>query len=300
MRVAITGSTGLIGTAVREALLARGHEVTRVVRSLSSIPPSEHAVVWHPDTGEIETQGLESHDVVIHLAGESIAGVWTSGKKRRIVESRKRGTALISRSLASLERKPAVLLSASAIGIYGDRDPNEELTEAAAPGTGFLAEVGKVWEAGTEAAEQAGIRVVHMRISNVLSPRGGMLGTLLPIFRLGFGAPFGDGSQIWTWITLDDAVAAVFHLIENDDLHGPVNLTAPGAVTNDEFTRTLAAAVHRPAVLRIPTFAARFAPGGMGEEILLAGARVVPKALLDSGFTFAWPELGPALKAMVK
>jgi uncharacterized protein (TIGR01777 family) len=300
MRIAITGSTGLIGTAVREALLARGHEVTRVVRSLTSIPPGEHAVVWHPDTGEIETQGLENHDVVIHLAGESLAGVWTSGKKRRIVESRKRGTTLISRSLASLESKPALLLSASAIGIYGNREPDEELTEAAAPGTGFLADIGKIWEAGTEPAGEAGIRVVHMRISNVLSPRGGMLATLLPIFRLGFGAPFGDGSQIWSWIALDDAVAAIFHLIDNENLRGPVNLAAPNAVTNNEFTRALAAAVQRPAVLRIPAFAARFAPGGMGEEILLAGARVVPQALLDSGFTFAWPELQPALKAMVK
>lgn len=300
MRVAITGSTGLIGTAVRDALLSRGHEVTRVVRSLTSIPPAEHAVVWHPDTGEIETQGLENHDVVIHFAGESIAGVWTPGKKRRIVESRKRGTSLIARSIASLENRPAVLLSASAIGIYGNRGPDEGLTEATALGTGFLAEVGKVWEAGTGPAEQAGIRVVHMRISNVLSPRGGMLATLLPIFRLGFGAPFGDGSQIWSWIALDDAVAAILHLIGRDDLRGPVNLASPNAVTNDEFTRALAAAVHRPAVLRIPAFAARFAPGGMGKEILLAGARVVPQALLDSEFTFAWPELRPALKAMLK
>lgn len=300
MRVAITGSTGLIGTAVREALLARGHEVTRVVRKLSSIPPDERAVVWHPDTGEIEARGLEGHDVVIHLAGESIAGLWTPGKKSRILQSRKRGTALISKTIASLERKPAVLLSASGINIYGDRRPDEELTEESPPGSGFLADVVRVWEASTAPAEDAGVRVVNMRNALVLSPSGGTLGTLLPVFRLGFGAPFGSGSQVWSWITLDDAVAAMLHAIEHTDLRGPVNFAAPGAVTNEEFTRTLSAVVHRPTVFRVPAFAARFAPGGMADEILLASTRVVPAKLLDSGFAFAWPELKPALQAMLR
>lgn len=300
MRVAITGSTGLIGTAVRETLLARGHAVTRVVRSLSNIPPNEQAVVWHPDTGEIESQGLEGHDVVIHLAGEGIPGVWTAGKKRRILESRRRGTLLISKTLASLERKPPVLLSASAIGIYGDRDPDEALTESSAPGTGFLADVARTWEESTAPAEDAGLRVVHMRISNVLTPKGGLLATLLPLFKLGFGAPFGSGRQIWSWMALSDLVSAVFHIVENAEIRGPVNFAAPEAVSNAEFTRALAAAVGRPSVLRVPAFAAKLVPGGMGEEVLLAGARVVPKVLLDSGFQFDWPELRPALKAMIR
>jgi hypothetical protein len=300
MRVAITGSTGLIGSALREAMRARGHEVTRVVRSLTSIPPGEHAVVWHPETGEIEAHGLEGHDVVIHLAGESIAGVWTAGKKRRILESRKRGTTLISKTVSSLERKPAVLLSSSGIGIYGDRDPEEELTEASAPGSGFLAEVGKAWEAATRPAEDAGIRVVHMRTANVLTPRGGMLATLLPVFRLGFGAPFGSGNQVWSWIALDDMLGAIFHVLDHSGIRGPVNFAAPGAVSNAAFTRALAAAVNRPAVFRIPSFAARLAPGGMGDEVLLSGARAVPKVLLDTGYTFRWPELMPALKAMIR
>jgi len=274
--------------------------VTRVVRSLSSIPPGERAVVWHPDTGEIEAAGLEGHEVVIHLAGESIAGVWTPAKKARILESRKRGTALISKTIASLEKKPAALLASSGIGIYGDRDPAEELTEASAAGTGFLADVGRVWEANTAPAAAAGIRVVNMRTANVLTPAGGMLATLLPVFRLGFGAPFGTGTQVWSWITLEDMVAAIFHVLEHERLHGPVNFAAPGAVSNEAFTRILAAAVHRPTVFRIPAFATRLAPGGMGEEILLGGARVVPRALLDSGFAFAWPELKPALLVMLK
>jgi uncharacterized protein (TIGR01777 family) len=300
VRVAITGSTGLIGTAVREALLARGHEVTRVVRKLSSIPPDERAVVWHPHTGEIEAHGLEGHDVVIHLAGESLAGLWTPAKKTRILESRKRGTALIAKTIASLERKPTVLLSASGINLYGDRLPDEPLTEDSSPGAGFLADVVRVWEASTAPAEDAGVRVVKMRNALVLSPNGGTLATLLPVFRLGFGAPFGSGSQVWSWITLDDTVAAMLHAIEHTELHGPVNFAAPGAVTNEEFTRTLSAAVHRPTLFRIPAFAARFAPGGMADEILLASARVVPEKLLESGFVFAWPELKPALLAMLR
>lgn len=300
MRVAITGSTGLIGTAVREALLARGHEVTRVVRKLSNIPPGERAVVWQPHTGEIEAHGLEGHDVVIHLAGESIAGLWTLGKKTRILESRKRGTTLIAKTIASLERKPAVLLAASGINVYGDRSPDEELTEESPGGTGFLADVVRVWEASTTPAEDAGIRVVNMRNALVLSPNGGTLGTLLPVFRLGFGAPFGSGSQVWSWITLDDAVAAMLHAIEHTELRGPVNFAAPGAVTNEEFTRILSAVVHRPTLFRIPAFAARFAPGGMADEILLASTRVLPRKLLESGFVFAWPELKPALLAMLR
>jgi hypothetical protein len=256
-------------------------------------------VVWHPETAEIEGHGLEGHDVVIHLAGEPIAGLWSEGKKRRILESRKQGTTLISRTVASLVEKPRTFLSASAVGIYGDRDPAEEVTEASAPGQGFLAEVSRIWEGSTAPAAEAGVRVVHMRISNVLAPVGGLLGTLLPLFRLGFGAPFGSGRQIWPWMALADLISAVFHILDHPEIRGPVNFAAPEAVTNAAFTRALAAAVGRPTVLRVPAFAARLAPGGMGEEILLAGARVVPRVLLDTGFRFEWPELRPALKAML-
>ncbi|MBR9988421.1 MAG: TIGR01777 family oxidoreductase [Gemmatimonadetes bacterium] len=299
MRFAITGSTGLVGSALTRFLRDGGHHVTRVVRAFGGMPASERAVVWHPDEGVIEKDGLEDHDVVIHLAGESIAGVWTDGKKRRIRESRVRGTRLIAETLAGLERRPRTLISASAFDIYGSRPPSEQVDENSEPGSGFLADVIVAWEASTQAASDVGIRVVHTRFGNVLSSEGGMLGVLLPLYRLGLGTKFGDGRQYWPWIAIDDVPPAMLHVLERPEIAGPVNFVAPGQVTNAEFTDAVAAVVGRPSFLKLPAFAAKLAPGGMAEELLLRGSRVVPKKLIESGYAFRHPELRPALKAML-
>jgi uncharacterized protein len=299
VRIAITGATGLVGSALARFFRERGDSITPVTRSLGSVGHGERAVVWHPDRGVIEAQGLENHDVVIHLAGESIAGVWTAGKKRRIRESRVQGTTLLAHTLAGLDAPPRVLVAASAMGIYGHQPPERVVDESVPPGRGFLAEVGREWEAAAEPARAAGIGVIHMRLANVLSPRGGMLAALLPVFRLGLAASFGSGRQPWPWIALDDIAPALAHILARPEITGPVNFVAPDPVSNDEFTRTLAAVLNRPAFLTIPGFAARMAPGGMADEILLSGVRMVPRRLLDAGYPFRHPVLEPALRSML-
>lgn len=298
MRVAITGSSGLVGTELREFFRRRGDSVTRVVRRQS--PKGDgNEVVWDVERGVIDSEALEGHDIVVHLAGESLAGIWTSEKKRRIRDSRVKGTTLIADAIASLRRPPGVLFSSSGVNIYGDRAPAEELTEASPAGTGFLADVVREWEHATRSASEAGIRVIHMRTANVLSPKGGMLEVLIPMFKLGLGARLGDGRQMWPWIALEEIPLAMMHLHGKPDIAGPVNFAAPEAATNEEFTNKLAAALGRPAFLAVPSFAADLAPGGMGQEILLSGRRVVPARLLESGYVFRWPELRPALDAML-
>ena len=300
MRIAITGSTGLVGTALTRAFRKDGHEVTRIVRSYGGLAASERPVVWHPDEGVIDAQGLEGHDVVVHLAGESLAGVWTDAKKRRIRASRVNGTGLLARTLATLAKPPAVFISASGFDFYGDRPRDEVLDEGSAPGTGYLPEVVQAWEDATEPAEGGPIRVVNTRFGNVLSPDGGMLATILPLFRLGLGAKFGDGLQLWPWIALEEMTPAMYHVIATAELVGPVNFVAPDVVSNKEFTDALAAAIGRPSFLTVPAFAARLAPGGMSEELLLRGARVVPARLIDTGYEFLYPKLGVALRSMLK
>jgi uncharacterized protein (TIGR01777 family) len=298
LRVAITGSTGLVGRALVRWFRDRGDHVTRVVRSYAGVPPHERAVVWNPEGQTIEAEGLEAHDVIIHLAGESIAGVWTTGRKRRIRASRVDGTTLLARTIASLDAKPAVLFSASAMGYYGS-GPGA-VDEAAPPGAGFLSDIAQEWERCTKAAADAGVRVVHMRFSNVLSADGGVLAALLPLFRLGLGAKFGSGEQCWPWISIDDIGPAIGHLLRHPEITGPVNFVAPERTTNAELTGAIARAVHRPSILAVPAFAAKLAPGGMGEEILLGGACMKPKRLLDSGYVFLHPSLDPALKALLR
>lgn len=298
MRIAITGSTGLLGSAVAEYFRARGDAITRIVRARSG-RSGDAEVVWNIERGVIDSDALEGHDVVVHLAGESLAGVWTPAKKRAIRDSRVKGTTLLADALASLTRPPAVLFSASAMGIYGNRPPDEEITEASPAGAGFLADVAREWEHATRAASEAAIRVVHMRTGNVLSARGGMLDVLIPIFRLGLGAKFGDGRQIWPWIALEDWVLALVHVLEKTELAGPVNFVAPEAVSNERFTNVLAAALGRSAFFAVPGFAARLAPGGMADEMLLGGARLVPARLLESGYAFRWPQLRAAMEAIV-
>jgi uncharacterized protein (TIGR01777 family) len=298
MRVAVTGSTGLIGTALVVRLREEGHDVTRLVRDRSRAR-EPGAVFWDPARGEVDAAGLEGHDVVVHLAGESLVGIWTRAKKRRIRESRVRGTRVLAEALAGLARPPLLLLAASAIGFYGPREPDEVVDESTPAGRGFLAEVAAEWEAAAEPARHAGIRVVHARFGLVLSPRGGALAKMLPVFRPGLGGTLGSGEQIWSWIALDDVVEAALHVVRTEALAGPVNFTAPEPVSNAEFTRVLGRVLRRPAPFGVPAFAARLVAGEMAEEMLLAGAYVVPRRLLDSGYGFRLPALEPALRRLL-
>ena len=289
--IAITGSTGLIGRAVTSDLRNRGHRVRPIVRT----PPKEHQIGWRPDEGHIDQPPLEGVDAVIHLAGENIADRrWTPDQMARIRESRVVGTDLLARALARLDRPPTTLLSASAIGYYGDAG-DTPLDETAAAGTGFLAELTRAWEDAAAPAAEAGIRVVVMRTGVVLSPTGGALAKMLPIFRAGLGGRLGSGRQWMSWISLDDAVGAIHHLLRGA-VSGPVNLVAPAPVTNAEFTRTLAGLLRRPAIFPVPAAALRLAVGRMADEALLASARVQPGRLLEQGYAFNHPTLPRALQ----
>lgn len=292
MDVAITGSSGLIGSRLATSLAADGHVVRRVTRGA----PGPGRVTWSPEEGRLDTTGLAGVDAVVHLAGEGIAGRrWTDEQKARLRESRTRGTALLASVLATLEPRPRVLLSGSAMGYYGDRG-DEVLTESAPPATGFLARLCVDWEAAAAPAAAAGIRVAHLRTSLVLDAHGGALAKMLPLFKLGLGGRLGSGRQWWSWVTLDDHVAATRFLLEHD-VAGPVNLASPGAVTNADFARALGRAVHRPAVLPVPRFAPRLVLGGeLAEELLFTSARLRPAALEQAGFTFAHPGLDEALR----
>jgi uncharacterized protein len=293
MRIAITGGTGLVGTALRAWFERRGDEVLIVSRSPRRAQDTT-AIRWDPVAGEIDAASLEGVDVVINLAGESIAGVWTPSRKRRILESRVRGTTLIAETIARLETKPRLLISGSGVNYYGDRGA-QPITEKDGPGTGFMADVAQKWEAATQPAEDAGIRVVHNRLGNVLAPRGGLLDALLPVFSLGLGASFGNGRACWPWVAIEDLPPIAMHLIEHHEIRGPVNVVAPERTTNAEFTRALANALRRPAFLTVPSFLARLAPGGMAEELLLGGACVQPDVLVKSGYNFRQSKLRPAL-----
>jgi uncharacterized protein (TIGR01777 family) len=294
MRIAITGSSGLIGGGVLRELTARGHEVLRVVRPASRAT----GVHWDPTTGQIESEKLESLDGVVHLAGESLFGLWTTGRKQRILDSRVAGTSLLATSLARLARRPRVLVSASAIGYYGNRPPSAEIDETADAGSGFLADVVKMWESAANSARDAGIRVVHPRFGLVLSKRGGTLKVALPPFYAGLGARLGSGRQVWSWVSIDDVAGSILHVLEQTSVHGAVNVTAPNPVTNAEFTKILAQTLHRPAFLRIPEFVLRLA-GEMADEMILSGSRVMPRKLLESGYRFRYPDLRQALQAIL-
>lgn len=297
MKVLVSGSTGLIGSALVSFLASGGHEVTRLVRSTPK--PGVGEVHWDPVTGGVDATGLAGLDAVVHLAGESIAaGRWTVVKKSKIRTSRVRGTRLLSESLARLDQPPKVMVCASAIGYYGDRG-GEVLREESPPGSGFLAEVCREWEAAAAPAAQRGIRVVNLRIGVVLSPAGGALGKMLFPFRLGFGGIIGTGKQYMSWIALDDLVAVIAHALTTEVLQGPVNAVAPNPVINLEFTRTLGRVLARPTLFPMPTFAVRLVFGEMGDELLLASTRVQPTRLLASGYEFRYPQLEGALRHML-
>ena len=297
MDVAVTGSSGLIGTALGPALEAAGHRMLRVVRH---VPPGDGNIGWDPAMGRIDAAGFEGVDAVVNLAGAGIGDKnWTKARKEVLRSSRILGTTLLSETLAGLQNPPKVLLSGSAIGFYGNRG-DEILTEQSAPGEGFLAGLCQEWEAATKPAEASGIRVTHLRTGIVLAKHGGALKKMLGPFKIGIGGKLGKGNQWMSWITLADEAAAIVHLLGEKAPAGPVNLTAPNAVTNSVFTAVLGRTMRRPAIFHIPRVAARIGLGKeMAEELVLAGQRVVPERLSATGFEFSAPKVTVALEQVL-
>jgi uncharacterized protein (TIGR01777 family) len=295
MRIAITGSSGMIGSALAASLEADGHTAIRIVRSGGG----PGTVRWDIHAGTIDAAGLEGLDGVVHLAGEGIAEKrWTDEQKRRILESRTQGTSLLAGALASLTARPPVLVSGSAIGYYGNRG-DEQLTEASERGAGFLADVVAAWEAAAEPAVAAGIRVPRIRTGIVLSPKGGVLERLAGLARFGLLGKLGSGQQWMSWISLADEVGAIRFLLEHD-VAGPVNLTAPNPVTNEVFTKTLGRVLHRPTFLPVPSFGPKLLVGAeLAQSLLYDGQRVLPDALLDAGFEFRHTDLETSLHELL-
>jgi uncharacterized protein len=293
MKILLTGSSGLIGRALTPFLTTDGNELTRLVRSQA--PAGSGQISWDPSAGAIRQDALEGFDAVVHLAGETIVGRWTAGKKARILASRAQGTRLLSESLARLKRPPHVLLSASAIGYYGDRG-DQKVDETSSAGSLFLSEVATAWEVATEPAVRGGLRVVNLRIGFVLSAGGGGLAAMLLPFRLGLGGRMGSGRQYMSWVAIDDVVGAVLNALGTPALAGPVNVVAPNPVTNREFTETLGSVLHRPTIFPMPAFAARLLFGEMADNLLLASTRVEPTRLAAAGYQFRFPQLEPALR----
>jgi uncharacterized protein (TIGR01777 family) len=296
MHVVISGSSGLIGQSVVAALRARGDQVTALVRR----PPAAGDAQWDPVAGSIDTCALDGSDGVVHLAGAGIGDKrWSAPRRAEIVSSRVQTTTLLAHTLAGLGHPPTVLVSASAVGFYGDRG-DEVLTEESTGGTGFLADVCRAWEDATEPAGQAGIRVVRLRSGVVLASGGGALARQLPLFRYGIGGRLGSGRQWLSWITLADEVRAILHALDEPAVQGAVNATAPEPVTNRVFTRALGQALHRPSVLAVPGFALRVVLGpDLASEMVLAGQRVLPAKLTTTGFTFEEPRIDSALAALL-
>lgn len=294
MNVLISGATGLIGLALIPELEAGGHGVTRLSRSQSG----PDTIRWDPEAGTIEGD-LEGTDAVVHLAGESIAqGRWNPQKKQQILESRVKGTRLLAEKISALPTPPGVMVSASAVGYYGDRG-DEVLTEESSSGTDFLAGVCREWEGAAEPARQAGIRVVHPRLGIVLSPKGGALGTTLPIFKLGGGGKIGGGNQWWSWIALDDVVGSIVHALTEETVEGPVNVGSPNPMTNAGYTKVLGKVLGRPTILPLPAPAARVMLGEVADALLLASQRMEPAKLRSTGYTFRYPQLEGALRHLL-
>jgi uncharacterized protein (TIGR01777 family) len=294
LSILASGMSGPIGADLLPALAADGHRVRRLVRRA---PSDSGEVQWDPGQ-PLSPEKVSGFDAVIHLAGETIVGRWTAAKKARIRDSRVLGTRHLVDALRQSGAKPGVLITASAIGYYGNRG-HEALNESSAPGNNFLAGVCREWEAAAHAAEAAGIRVVSLRIGMMLSPVGGALKQMLLPFRIGAGGRIGSGQQYWSWVSIRDVVGAIQHAISNPSLRGAVNAVSPQPVTNAEFTRTLASALHRPAIFPMPAFAVKTIFGQMGDELLLASTRVLPGKLQASGYRFRHPELGGALRELL-
>jgi uncharacterized protein (TIGR01777 family) len=295
VKIVLAGGSGLIGSALLPALTAAGHDLVRLVRREPSAPGE---IFWDPARGTIDAGALAGIEAGVHLSGATIDQRWTQARKHEIRESRVESTRLLATTLAGLEPKPLVLVSAGGVGIYGDRG-DEVLTEESEPGSGFLAEVAVAWEAAAEPARTAGIRVVNFRHGVVLSRRGGALARMLTPFRLGVGGRIGSGRQWLSWVAIDDLVSAYLFALDHGELAGPVDLTSPSPVTNDRFVKALGRALRRPTVLPLPAFAVRTLFGEMGDAALLQGQRALPARLLGAGFEFRYAELDAALERVL-
>ncbi|MDB6032433.1 MAG: uncharacterized protein JWM16_2771 [Verrucomicrobiales bacterium] len=294
MNILITGASGLIGSHLGPFLQDQGHRVWKLKRGA----PAPGSPSWDPVAGAIDLEPAGALDAVIHLAGENVAQPWKRAVRKRIRESRVNSTRLLAEKLAHLPRKPKVLICASATGFYGNRG-DELLDEQSLPGHGFLPEICREWEGAAEAAEDVGIRVVYLRFGIVLSPKGGALKRMLPIFKWGLGGKLGNGHYYWSWIALEDVLGVVVHVLANDSLSGPINTVTPFPVTNAEFTRALAKAVKRPAFLAVPPFVLEVLLGQMADEVLLCSFRVMPARLIQSGFHFKYPSLNSAFSRLL-
>lgn len=295
MKILVSGSSGLVGSALTAFLESGGHEVWRLVRRT----PKEREVTWLPDSFELNPRDINGFDAIVHLAGENIAGKrWSDEQKANIRNSRIDGTKSLASAIAQCDEPPKVFVSASAIGYYGDR-ADERIDEDSTQGEGFLAEVVREWEAAASPAKEAGVRVVNLRTGIVLSPAGGALQKMLLPFKLGGGGVIGSGKQWMSWIALDDMVAAIHHVLQTEAIAGPVNMVAPTAVRNFEFTKTLGRVLRRPTIVPMPAFAARLAFGEMANELLLSGQHVHPRELVNSGFEFRYPNLEGALRHLL-
>ena len=296
MKIAITGSSGMVGTALRESLRAGGHDCLRLVRR-PAVEPDE--LSWDPEEGITEPQRLEGIDAVVHLAGENISGRrWSVAFKEKIRVSRVVGTRVLAEALAGLEQKPRVLVSASAVGYYGSRG-TQTLTEASAPGHDFLAQVCQSWEASTKPASEAGIRVAVYRFGMILDAHGGALAKMLFPFKMGVGGVIGSGQQIWSWVSKKDVVRGILHAIESDAISGPVNLVSPQPVSNRQFTKTLGRVLRRPTIFPMPAFVARAAFGKMADALILTSQSVNSARLTSTGFQFEDPELEGCLRSIL-
>ena len=291
MKVVVSGASGLIGTRLVPALRKGGHEVLTLVRRE---PSAATEIRWDPAAGELDASRLQGVDAIVNLSGENIGQRWTESRKREILDSRLQSTDLLARTAASLDPRPSVFVCAGGLGVYGDRG-DEIVTEESTLGSGFEADVVRAWEAAREPAREAGIRVVDFRQGMVIGREDGALARMLPFFKLGVGGRVGNGKQWWSWVAVDD-VAAAYAFVLDSDLAGVVNLCSPNPVTCTQFTDALGRAVHRPTVFPAPAFAIRALYGEMGDNVLLRGRRALPARLLDAGFEFAYPEIGPALE----
>jgi uncharacterized protein (TIGR01777 family) len=297
VRILLSGSSGFVGSRLKVFLELAGHSVVRLVRNRGEA--GEDAIFWDPLSGEVNKEDFEGFDAVIHLAGAGIAdGRWTKKRKETLFLSRCRDTWLLSQVLCRLYRPPKTVISASAIGFYGDRG-DEELTEDSSPGKGFLSHLCQEWEKATDAIENRGSRVVHPRFGAVLGAEGGVLQKMIGLFRWGLGGKFGSGKQKVSWISIDDLLGGIYHCLMHEELSGPVNLVAPRPVSQEEFTRLLAKKLRRPAFCHAPAFALKWALGEMAEELLLSSQNVIPKKLQETGYVFQHPDLKTALDAIL-
>lgn len=293
MKILITGATGLVGKALQKSFAEKGHEMLLASRSE---PKAPNQIQWTVEDGFAEPERLEGIDAVVHLAGESVSGLrWTDEKKKAIRDSRVLGTRSVVEAISKLKDRPKVLVAASAIGFYGERG-DEEVNESSTAGHGFLADVAREWEAEARRAEDAGVRTVLLRTGMVLSKDGGALATMLLPFKMGVGGVVGSGKQWMSWISLDDHVAVINYVIENENIRGAVNAVSPQPVTNEEFTKAMGDVLYRPTFIPLPEFAVSMLMGEMGDALLLTSTKVLPKRLLDAGFEFDHRELKPALE----